>query len=411
MKNVFEKLNAFKAQGLIKTADSIVKHKGIDGKEITNNYGTAFYREREYPLDYCHGGYTISPTILPKEETLFGIFREEIPKGNRVVFLDTETTGLAGGTGTYPFMIGLGWYEYNVFKIRQYFLRHPSEETPLIYELNQFLKEFEILATFNGKSFDMPLIATRFILSGISDEPFQGIHIDLLHSARRIWKESLPSCSLTSLEKHLMNMERIDDIPGELIPAVYFNFLRSGKTREIEKVFEHNLLDILSMVSLIKAMGERLKSPDLCSFEERYAIGKALEKSGDLDGASVFYCNSQLDQDNPICRRTLRNLSLIYKKKGEWEKAVEIWESLINSGGSFSLFPYIELAKYYEHKAKDYDKAIDYVDMSMESPGFSLLDSIEEQELINRLNRLVHKTTKVQNTKRLLILCFFLDSK
>lgn len=387
MKNMLDKLNSFKEQGLIKPAAQLKKHNSLDGIEGQNTYGVFFYREKEYPIEHIYGGHDLRLPIAVNDG-LKSILKEKISSFDNILFLDTETTGLASGTGTYPFMIGLGWYKDDAFIIRQYFMRHPAEEVALIYDLAKFMEGFDILVSFNGKAFDLPLIQTRFILSGINRMAFNGNHLDLLHGARRIWKESLPSCALTSLEKHHLGLERVNDIPGEFIPAVYFDFLRDGKTNDIERVFTHNLKDILTMVTLIKLMGSRVESPENCTVEERFSIGRIKEKEGDLSGAIRFYCNIDMDNDNPSCRRTLKNLSQVYKKMGQWEKAVEIWEGLLNIPGSFSLFPHIELAKYYEHKEKNYFKALEYVDLAMDSPGFRLLKIEEKQEIIHRKSRL-----------------------
>ncbi|MEZ4522811.1 MAG: ribonuclease H-like domain-containing protein [Thermomicrobiales bacterium] len=167
---------------------------------------------------------------------------ERLPAEARI-YIDTETTGLSGGTGTYAFLIGLGWFEPSGFRVRQYFMRHPGEEIALLGYVARHINEFDGLTTFNGRSFDMPLIETRFRMHRL-EYAAPGDHLDLLHPARSIWKHRLESCSLGTLEQEILGVVRESDAPGWLIPSIYFNYLRTRAVHDLGPVIEHNRHDI-----------------------------------------------------------------------------------------------------------------------------------------------------------------------
>ena len=201
--------------------------------------GSCYLRELRFPLHKYHGNTPLgklldcrgSALALPaKDQSLTAL------NPSRSLFLDIETTGLSGGTGTWIFLIGLGWVAQDEFILRQYFLRHPREEKAMLAHFTGLMEKYTDVVTFNGRVFDLPLIATRQILTGlIPTKPER--HLDLLPCSRRLWKERLGSCSLRFLEENLLGFQRHDDIPGWEIPSVYFNYLRRGETARLRSVF------------------------------------------------------------------------------------------------------------------------------------------------------------------------------
>ncbi|NLA11229.1 MAG: ribonuclease H-like domain-containing protein, partial [Firmicutes bacterium] len=203
-------------------------------------FGSCYLRELAVPLEQRHGDYTLGKSLACAGSDLSLAARDSSLQAvapERYLFLDIETTGLAGGTGTWVFMIGLGWLAADSFRIRQYFLRHPAEEKAMLQHFAAFAAPFSSLVTFNGKAFDLPLIQTRQTLRKTPQtEPQE--HLDLLVCARSLWRKRFPSRRLTFLEEALLGFERRDDIPGEEIPEVYFRYLRRGETGRLLKVFE-----------------------------------------------------------------------------------------------------------------------------------------------------------------------------
>lgn len=328
-------------------------------REVATDSGSCYLREMSFPLEEKHGAFSLNVVkecrgadlVLPgKDPSLIKL------NPCRAIFLDTETTGLAGGTGTWAFLIGAGWVEQDNFVLRQYFLRHPGEEKAMLLHFSRWAEGFSDMITFNGKTFDLPLIWTRQILSGITPtEPLR--HLDLLHSARRLWKERLPSRSLRSLEKEMLGLRRYGDIPGEEIPHVYFSYLRRGETRRLRDIFQHNVLDILSMATLTArvahtAAGKKLEHPT-----EYYALGKLNAEKGDMKKAEQYLRLAADCREKELTFNAHLYLARLFKRQGRWKEAVTLWKDLL-SREPYDLTVYIELAKYYEHRAGDYCTAL-----------------------------------------------------
>ncbi len=351
----------------------------IPGSYRQTSYGSSFVGERWFPLDYTCGSYPIftgfdsSPNQplawLAKDEELLSMDLRT------VAFLDTETTGLAGGAGTYVFLIGIGYFEGDSFKVEQYFLRDYNEELAMFSAFGELLPRFDGIVTFNGKTFDIPLIETRFNMvrrdlmrMGIETEevPLRDLlHLDLLHCARRLWKARLTSCSLTSLEENILGLYREDDVPGALIPSLYFKYLQDEDARILEGVFTHNLQDILSLLALTGRMCQMVQNPkgaDIGEPLDLFSLARLYEDIG-LNEMAIETYNMAKDRATPYVKlEVMRNLSFLYKRLGAIEEAVAIWESFIHDGRDILVYPYVELAKYYEHKERDYGKAKEYTE-------------------------------------------------
>lgn len=266
------------------------------------------------------------------------------------LFLDTETTGLSGGTGTMAFLVGLGFFEGERFCVLQLFLRDPGDEPAMLDFLAGFLPRFGLLVTFNGRGFDLPILEARFVLARRPFPLAATPHLDLLPPARRLWREVLPSRALTALERDVLGVLRDqEDIPSGVIPLVYRDYLRTGDARELPRIFYHNRMDILSMVTLAARMGSALANPasdpDL-SGEELSALARWYDEVG-WDAAPILREILRRRASPAVRARALRDLGFSLRRRGEWGRSVEIWQQLALEHPDDPL-PAVELAKVYE---------------------------------------------------------------
>ncbi len=278
---------------------------------------------------------------------------------NQWLFLDTETTGLAGGTGTYAFLVGVGWWENNGLTVEQYFMRDHSEEPSLLLELSQRLAQRRVLVTFNGKSYDWPLLQTRYRMArtGIIQEP--AAHIDLLHPARQLWQLRLKSTTLCELERHVLQLDRGHDIPSETIPQKYFDFLRGGPPEPIAEIFYHNQMDLYGLASLAVHVSRILADPENadCGADELFGISRLLQRRGKDQLAGKIYLKA-LEGGLPEAAEKIaqRELAILSKRRRDFTRSNMLWEKLIGDT-SDGLKAYEQLAIYYEHRARQLQKA------------------------------------------------------
>ncbi len=287
----------------------------------------------------------------------------------RAMFIDTETTGLAMGAGTYAFLIGLGTLRGGRFVVRQFFMRDFSEESAQLYLLSNTLKDGDYLVSFNGKSYDVPLLENRFVMSRMGMDIGCMPHFDLLYTARRLWKHRLADCRLATVEREMLGVQRGDDIPGEQIPEVFFNYLRGRDRGEIARVFHHNLFDIISLATLCGAIRSMTAEPLAVEPKdggEMFALGSLWEDAG-MEEEGRYCYEKALDLEMPWNHRllTMARLSLIHKRRGRWAEALNLWERM-KAENPEDIFPYQELAKYYEHRAGDFDRALRLVEEALE---------------------------------------------
>lgn len=269
-----------------------------------------------------------------------------------LLFYDLETTGLSGGAGTIAFLAGFGWIEKNRLIINQYFLHDFPGEIDFLQLINELLVPGKILVSYNGKSFDHPLLRTRFLMKGL--ELHELPEIDLLHTARRLWKNRLPSCRLGTIENSILGIYRVEDIPGIEIPDIYFNYLKNGRDNRIAGVFKHHIQDIRSLAELLAHMELLWLNPMDASKEDKTALGKMLLLRNRKEGESL------LEQSwNYGDSEAGKILSIYYKHIGYFIGAAEIWKEMWQN--KKEIFQGIELAKYYEHKTKEIESALSIV--------------------------------------------------
>ncbi|HKZ22687.1 MAG TPA: ribonuclease H-like domain-containing protein, partial [candidate division Zixibacteria bacterium] len=257
------------------------------------------------------------------------------------------------------------------------------------------LEDYENLVTFNGKGYDIPILNGRFILQRIKPNFESQSHLDLLFPSRRFWKKRLKNCSLLNLEREILGIERVMDIPGYLIPQVYFDYLKDGKAEQLKLVLEHNRYDILAMVGLLAQLGKILQEPEkleILHSEDWVCLSRHYFYAGDLARAKT--CGEKAVQKNSrdeIYTELNLHLGRIYKKLAEWDKAEKLWHNLLIENSGFRLEPYLELAKLYEHKLKDYGKAMNLVEKAISNVNASLSRNLDIEGLYYRKQRLLRK--------------------
>ena len=318
------------------------------------------------------------------------------------LFLDLETTGLAGGTGTLPFLVGMGYYRDGRFNVAQYFLSEMGDEGRMVRELGQFFREmdFKSVVTYNGKAFDMPLLETRFALQR-ERFPLAGLpHLDFLFSARHLWKHRYESCRLSHLAREIVRADRDEDIPGAEIPIRYFQYIRSGDFSLIEPILYHNQEDILSLLGVViegALLFDRGRRPsqDKADAMDLVGIGRLYESVGDLErSVELFEKALGGDLSGEVSVQVRTKLSRHFKKNRAWDKAVPLWQGAAG-GDAFSSCR--ELAMYYEHREKNYEEAIRAAE-----EGLALAMGVSpqyEQDFRKRLERLKHKVRRRQEKR------------
>ncbi len=280
-----------------------------------------------------------------------------------IAFFDTETTGLSTGSGTYIFLAGIGSFQAGRFYVRQYFLPSPAREKAFLQTVMEELSRFPVIATFNGKTYDVPLLNTRLTMASLPVLT-PTVQLDLLHPSRRLWRRLLKSCALQSLERHRLGMSRDDDIPGALIPERYFHFLQAGDPSGLHPVFQHNRQDIFSLFQLGLHMAEVCNQPDhsFARAEEYFALAELHAKAADWDQVvEAIRRGLPLPGERKTKKRFRRLQAVAYYRLGEYACAAETWEQ-IALDEPFGVEALIELAKLYEHRLRDLRKALQYTD-------------------------------------------------
>jgi uncharacterized protein YprB with RNaseH-like and TPR domain len=236
----------------------------ISGNVVQTSGGEHFETEKLYAGHRRHGSVDISSLMELPEDLLDSLSGGTILRSHprRWAFLDTETTGLAGGAGTYAFLVGVGSIDEDGFRVRQFFMRDFGDEPSLLAGLSDYLSRFDVLITYNGKSYDQPLLETRYRMARTRPPFARMAHLDLLHGARRLWKLRLDSCRLVELENRILGLEREGDLPGEMIPYYYFQYLRTQQAFQLVPIFHHNVMDIVSLACLTAVVPFAFRSPE-----------------------------------------------------------------------------------------------------------------------------------------------------
>lgn len=399
----------------------------LPGAVCETPYGCCYVAEWRYPLAHQHGhaaiGATCGISMIEASSLLTRSARERSTLSTvdpgRIVYLDTETTGLAGGTGTYAFLVGVARFVCGELVVRQLFMRTLSEERALLHLLAHELSTCDVLVTYNGKTFDWPLLETRFALGrrqGPRRPPDPAAHVDLLFAARRLWRGRLEGCTLNQVEREVLGVRRGEDTPGWLIPQLYFAYLRSQDVRPLVGVFRHNALDVVSLAALlgrVAAIGTAERSAGATPADELLGLGRCLEEAGEAARALGCYeaalggagLTNTAVRESVVYEARMR-AGLLLKRMRRASDALSHWEALAadqRAGhGALDVRPYEELAKYYEHVAREHAVARTYVLAALEalrsSPGAPAVH--DQKRLRHRLSRLERAMGRVATATR-----------
>ena len=281
--------------------------------------------------------------------------------GTSMLFLDTETTGL-GGAGVVPFLIGCGSLTEEGFEVRQYLLPDYPDEAAMLERIMQEVTDRPVIVSYNGTAFDMSLLRDRMIVNRVAREIKTEGHLDLLHSTRRLFKRRLGDCSLTNIERELFYFHRFDDIPGYLIPSVYFEWLSEENLDLMPSVLEHNRLDILALYFLVEKIASAFESEGetLRETEDVYSLSRVFDRRKDNKRVLELCRKINDSADGELSNEILLFHSFALKRAGQWEQALAIWEKLSDCDSREGYLANLELAKFFEHKDKDHQRAFRY---------------------------------------------------
>lgn len=327
--------------------------------------------------------YSIPPEALRRIGWNGRIFDPE-----RALFLDTETTGLSHGAGTVAFLVGAGYIRRGVMTVEQFFMRDYSDEPELLYRLKALMEQFDCVVTFNGKTFDMPLLASRFIMNRLKDYP-DLFNLDLLPPSRRAWRLRIESCRLANIEEKILGIERHNDIPGSEVPQRYFEYLKTGEMSLVDDIISHNRQDIFSLAHLMVCLCEVYARPEKQKSQlDLYSLGKALEKQGESGRARELYRLSAIPKKaatisslraDGIAGQANARLAHLSLRAGDIETAIATYNQMLMRR-QMGIMPHVALAKIYEHRTKDYKGALRHTREAMKMCRPDEISALKKRE-------------------------------
>ena len=386
----------------------------LGGRTVSNGFGRALVVERRYESDRLHGSRRVGDCVFADGEALRLLdpaLTEHADDADKTVFVDLETTGLSGGAGTVAFLVGCGWFDMGAFQVRQFLLTSYASERALLAAVADCFAGTTLLVTYNGKTFDVPVMETRWLFHRIPP-PLEFVrHFDMLHPARRLWRARMPAtvsvkgdadaggCRLGTLERVLCGVTRVGDVPGMEIPARYFRFLRSGDARPLEPVLEHNRLDLISLAAVTAHAVELAEegSARCRDAAEALALGKVFERAG--CGPRAIACFERAIDDRPVSMdvsaEALYRLALRFRRDRRFADAAAVWRRILELKPRRSeLVEALQrcaveaLAIHHEHRQRDYEGARELALLLLEEPDFPG-DSARHR--IARLDRKIHR--------------------
>ncbi len=385
---------------LAKTSKKTPIESLVPGHEIDTIFGSVFSSNYRLEFDHIHGSIPIAPftkySILCEWANAPHLADEDI---SDFIFIDTETTGLSGGTGTMPFMIGAGRFVDHQFVLEQFFLRNPAEEKAQLAALSSFVDGAKAIVSYNGKSFDLPIINTRYILNRLTNPFLEMEHVDLLHITRRVWKRRLRECKLGNIEKEVLFFKRTgEDIPGYLVPEFYREYLMNGDGSQIAGIFYHNRIDVISLSALFTWLAALLEDPSderILHPQDLLSIGHLMERLDREELAERLYRSRLLEELNQIDRiNALTSRARLLKRNNKSFEAAPLWQEALNIG---SVQAAVELAMYYEHTLKDYASALKFTESAISLLIIENSENLHSNSMIaleHRKKRLLGKFNK-----------------
>jgi len=335
---------------------------------VRDETGSFVHRRVAIPLDRCvseegylfPGGYGLPDFDAEGVRNLSGEDGWDAAHPRSLLFFDVETTGLAGGSGTCPFLCGVGYFEENAFVVEQFFMEDFPQEGVMLSHLAREIAKASAFVTYNGKCFDIPLLATRLTLHR-QRLNLEIPHIDLLHHARRVWRGAFSDCRLETIETSFFGLKRARDIESHLIPQIYFQYIRGRRREMILPVFDHNVQDIATLGALVLMFCRSIRTPLDCGLrtpEELYGLGRLLLGLGRADKALECLREALVSaRDRDFQEMLLLYLGRFIQEDGTLEEALETWDTLMKVSPAHRLAAAVEIAKYHEHRGRDPEKA------------------------------------------------------
>jgi uncharacterized protein YprB with RNaseH-like and TPR domain len=407
----------------------------LGGRTVDTPFGACLVVDRRYESDRWHGGVQIGECEVHDCGEL-GILDPSLPAalessarphyvtgGRRTIFIDLETTGLSGGAGTVAFLVGCGFFDVGAFQVRQFLLTSHSAERALLHAVAQFFEGADLIVTYNGKTFDVPVMETRWLFHRIQ-MPLDGVaHFDMLHPARRLWRVTSAAgelvsveggCRLTTLERVLFEVRRIGDVDGFEIPGRFFHFLRSGDPRPLEPVLEHNRLDLVSLAAVM-GRAVRLAREGHASCRdagEALALGRVFERADIQERAEACYRCAAESTRAEVKGEALYRIGLKYRRERRFAEAAAIWREVIALTGRRDVrrlrsmavlrqFAAEALAIHHEHRERDFNGARELALFALEDADAAprRYDAVR-----HRLARLDRKIQKKKDAQQLSVL-------
>jgi uncharacterized protein YprB with RNaseH-like and TPR domain len=400
----------------------------LGGRAATNAFGECLVIDRRYESDRWHGDVRIAECEIGDAGSL-GLLDPQLAgarTARRTVFVDLETTGLSGGAGTVAFLVGCGFFDLGAFQVRQFLLTSYSAERALLTAVAEFFDDADLIVSYNGKTFDLPVMETRWLFHRM-EMPLEGVpHFDALHTARRLWKPRAVDpmdggCRLSTLERTLFDVRRVGDVPGFEIPSRFFHFMRSGDPRPLEPVLEHNRLDLVSLAA-VTARAVRLvaEGADGCpDGSQALAVGRIYERAGLFDRAEACYRRAASTEARAAATETradatetmdvrcesLYRLGLRCRRERRFTEAVAIWRELLAlteprwarrqpTVAALRQYAVEALAIHHEHRDRDLETARDLAMFALKERADQGRDDRRADGYRHRLARLERKLEK-----------------
>lgn len=389
----------------------IWEQEGVTPFYLDNQF--CLIRKVTYPITHQHGIYSLSDYVeavrLWNESDLNHPLSAKGFNANQLFFFDTETTGLGGGVGNTIFILGHAALLENEIILTQHILPNPGSEIPLYYSfLNQV--DYRTLVTYNGKSFDWPQVKTRHTLirDHVPKLPEFG-HFDLYHAAKRIWKHRLERMKLSTVEKEVLGITRVDDVPGFLAPMIYFDFVERKDPEGMIKILKHNEIDILSLITLYSHLSFQLLGVDKNqTMQEKYEIGKWFSSLGEMSSAKDIYIGIE-NEESPAAIHSQLRLGYLYKKQKDFDKSLMYFTKVLEQSGfsTIQLEACVEAAKILEHQHKSYinaasvcDIAVNLIKQGCVHPKIVISDIQKRKDRIIKKNNFLGKRKIIEDSSK-----------
>jgi len=404
----------------------------LGGRPVETPFGRCLIVDRRYESDRWHGSIQVGNCEVDDLNALLILDPAlGVSLGNhsrafpRTVFIDLETTGLSGGAGTVAFLVGCGFFDLGAFQVRQFLLTSHAAERALLWAVAEFFKDADLIVTYNGKSFDVPVMETRWLFHRLQ-MPLEGVpHFDMVHPARRLWRPRAGSieiddggCRLGTLERTLFNMNRVGDVGGFEIPARFFRFLRSGDPRPLEGVLEHNRLDLVSLAAVMARAVDLVRSGHRACRDcgEALALGRVYERAaadepgrgdGVLNQAASCYQRGAESRTTDIRAEALYRLALWHRRERRFAEAAAIWREVLEvteprgvrrivGMRALRRFAAEALAIHHEHRDRDLDSARELALFALEEAEADSRAANDVRHRLARLNKKIAKKTDAQ---------------